>query len=154
VKGQTHPIAETRRRNAMRFDHRVVHDNFLRARTSALQASAHHRHIALLNHTEHPRRKRVLPRKGPTDSKLYSKSSRSAANGDPQPLDIRTGNPSTHLAAGRGLLAKVIERRIPGIGLRSENGDFQISTPVQNSSLDRSWDHNSRLKSKELFPER
>ena len=51
------------------------------------------------------------------------------ADGDPQPLDIRTGNPSSHLVAGRGLLAKVIERRIPAIGLRSET-----AIPSQQSS--------------------
>jgi len=37
--------------NAIRFDNRVMHDNSPRARTIALQASAHHCHVALLNQT-------------------------------------------------------------------------------------------------------
>jgi hypothetical protein len=59
------------------------------------------------------------------------------ANGDPQALDIRTGNPSSHLVAGRGLLAKVIERRIPAIGLRSGTAKA-IHQPIVVTG---SWDH-------------
>lgn len=94
---------------------------------------AHHRHVALLNRSYVTPASQKKTRRAVEGSYTLLLSlpiePQQQADGDPQPLDIRTGNPSSHLVAGRGLLAKVIERRIPAIGLRSET-----AIPSQQSS--------------------
>jgi hypothetical protein len=120
------------RSEEMHFDHCVVHDNFPRAWAKC--TAAHHRHVALLNRSfvtlTSPKKTRLAV-KGSYTLILHIEPQQQA-DGDPQPLDIRTGNPSSHLVAGRGLLAKVIERRIPAIGLRSETAIPSQQSAVQN----------------------